>query len=178
MKSIATDLPGVVVIEPVVFEDDRGCFMETYHVHKFVELGLKEPFIQDNHVHSKQHVLRGLHFQHTRPQGKLVRVTKGEIFDVAVDIQPDSEAYGRWTGVYLSAENRRQLFIPAGFAHGYCVLSPAADVIYKCTEIYYPEYDAGLIWNDPDVAVQWPVKNPILSLKDCQQPHLRDIKRV
>lgn len=174
MKLIETPLPGVLILEGVAFADDRGFFTETFNAGRFESLGLDLQFVQDNHSFSKQNVLRGLHYQEPNPQGKLVRAVTGSIFDVAVDIRVGSPTFGRWFGTELSVENRRQLWVPPGFAHGFCVLSPAADVIYKCTALYDPPSDRGIVWNDPDVGIEWPVASPLLSPKDEKAPRLRD----
>jgi len=174
MRFIPTDLPGVIVVEPQVFGDDRGFFMETYHEAKFREGGIAEPFVQDNHSRSVKGVLRGLHYQLPNPQGKLVRVVQGSVFDVAVDIRRGSPTFGRWTGVELSADNKRQLWIPAGFAHGFCVTTDTAEVVYKCTTLYDGPNDRGIRWNDPSIGIEWPVKVPILSAKDSTAPLLAD----
>jgi dTDP-4-dehydrorhamnose 3,5-epimerase len=166
MKIIATDLPGVVLIEPRVFEDTRGFFMETFHKERFEEAGLACEFVQDNHSHSVRGVLRGLHYQIVHPQGKLVRAVRGEIFDVAVDLRRRSLTFGRWFGAVLSESNKLQLYIPPHCAHGYCVLSECADVAYKCTDLYHPEYEKTILWNDPDLRIQWPVATPLVSEKD------------
>jgi dTDP-4-dehydrorhamnose 3,5-epimerase len=157
-------IPDVILIEPAIFRDERGFFMESYKYSDFVAFGIKEHFVQDNHSRSVKGVLRGLHYQkHPKAQGKLVRVVVGEVFDVGVDIRLGSPTYGKWVGEVLSAENKRMLYIPPGFAHGFCVLSDVADVLYKTTEEYAPEYDAGIIWNDPEIGIQWPIEHPILS---------------
>ena len=166
IRVVETDLAGVFVVEPTVFGDTRGFFLETYHQTKYAEAGIPGPFVQDNHSRSVRGTLRGLHYQLRRPQGKLVYVVSGEIFDVAVDIRRGSPAFGRWTAVTLSAENKRQLWIPPGFAHGFCVLSDSADVIYKCTALYDPDDDRGVLWSDPGIGIRWPVAEPILSEKD------------
>ncbi len=171
MKVEDTDLPGVKLIHPRVFEDARGFFMETWHRARYREAGLPD-FVQDNLSCSKKGVLRGLHFQHPHPQGKLVQVLAGEIFDVAVDIRQGSPTFARWVGVVLSSKNRRQLYIPEGFAHGFCVLSEEALVAYKCTDVYHPEADRGLRWDDPDIGIAWPIEDPILSPKDAGAPRL------
>lgn len=171
----STSLENVLIIEPRVFRDDRGFFLETYHQKKYQAAGLDCTFVQDNHSHSIQGVLRGLHYQLDHPQGKLVFVLKGAIFDVAVDIRPGSPSYRKWIGLQLSEENHRQVFIPPGFAHGFCVLSEQADVIYKCTDLYYPEDDRGLRWDDPALAIQWPIRQPLLSAKDAGLPLLADL---
>lgn len=170
-----TSLPGVLLIEPMVFEDDRGFFLETYHAQKYKEIGLTQVFVQDNHSHSRRGTLRGLHYQLNHPQGKLVYVITGEIFDVVVDIRPGSPTFGRWLGTTLSAENKRQLFVPEGFAHGLCVLSETADVMYKCTDLYAPGDEYGILWSDPTIDIVWPMENPILSEKDAKNPTLKDV---
>lgn len=159
-------LSGVLLIEPRVFADERGCFMETWHQRNFAAAGLDVLFVQDNHSQSRKDVLRGLHYQLRHPQGKLVRVVRGEVFDVAVDLRRSSPTFGHWVGETLSEANHRQMYIPAGFAHGFCVLSDTADVVYKCTEFYNRDDEHTLLWSDPTVAIDWPVKDPILSLKD------------
>lgn len=167
MKLLPTELEGVVVIEPRVFEDPRGFFMETYHKQHFADQGLVAEFVQDNHSRSVRGTLRGLHYQIQHPQGKLVRVVSGEIFDVAVDMRRNSPTFGRWTGATLSDQNRRQMYVPPGFAHGFCVLTEIAEIVYKCTDFYYPEHDRTLLWNDPAVGIRWPLEGaPILSTKD------------
>lgn len=161
-----TKLEGVLLVTPQVFGDDRGFFMETYNRDKAVTLGLPGEFVQDNHSKSTYGVLRGLHYQSPQWQGKLVRVVQGEIFDVAVDIRHGSKTFGEWVGYYLSAENKQQLYVPAGFAHGFCVTSETAEVIYKCTTGYAPEQEGCLLWNDPEIGINWPLETPILSAKD------------
>ena len=165
---IATELPGVVVIEPTVFPDPRGYFMGTYARRDFAQGGIDREFVQDNQSKSTRGVLRGRHFQKQHPQGKLVRVISGEVFDVAVDCRPGSPAYGRWTGVTLSAENKKMLYIPEGFAHGFLVLSDEAEFTYKCTDYYTPGDEGGIPWNDPDIGVEWPDAGmaPLTSEKD------------
>lgn len=175
MKVIETALPGVLIIEPKVFGDARGFFIETFQVERYREIGITQPFVQDNHSRSQRGVLRGLHFQKTRPQGKLVRVSRGAVYDVAVDIDPKSPTFGRHVGVELSDANHRQIWIPPGYAHGFCVLSEEADFEYKCTDLYFPEDEGGLIWNDPDVAIAWPISAPRLSDKDTRNPTLREM---
>jgi dTDP-4-dehydrorhamnose 3,5-epimerase len=167
VKAIPTALPGVLIIEPDVHRDDRGFFLETYHQRKYAELGLPGPLVQDNHSNSVKGTLRGLHAQIERPQGKLVRAVQGEMFDVAVDIRRGSATFGRWVGVVLSAANFRQLWIPPGFAHGFCVLSERVDVEYKCSDFYNPGDELTVLWSDPEVGIDWPVRNPILSAKDA-----------
>jgi dTDP-4-dehydrorhamnose 3,5-epimerase len=168
-------IPDVILIEPTVFPDERGFFMESYKYSEFAAFGIKEHFVQDNHSRSTKGVLRGLHYQRSpKAQGKLVRVVVGEIFDVGVDIRTDSATYGKWVGETLSVENKRMLYIPPGFAHGFFVLSGVAEVLYKTTEEYAPEYDAGIIWNDPEIGVHWPIEEPILSAKDAALPRLSE----
>jgi dTDP-4-dehydrorhamnose 3,5-epimerase len=168
MQFLPTELPGVVVVEPKVFADERGFFMETYHQPRFAAAGINLPFVQDNHSLSKKGVLRGLHYQIRHAQGKLVRVVQGEIFDVAVDVRRSSPTFGRWVGTNLSDANRRQLYIPPGFAHGFCVLSDSAEVLYKTTDVYSPADERTLLWNDPTVGIRWPVHEPVISAKDQQ----------
>jgi len=175
LKFFEKSLPGVLLIEPMVFEDDRGYFMETYHTGKYSEAGLDQAFVQDNHSQSRQFTLRGLHYQLKHPQGKLVYVITGEILDIAVDIRSGSPTFGRWTGTLLSDKNKRQLFIPGGFAHGFCVLSEIADVIYKCTDVYTPGDEYGILWSDPAIDIVWPIENPGLSEKDAKSPLLNDV---
>jgi len=176
MKFRSTDIPGVLVVEPQVHRDPRGFFLETYHRGKFAGGGIDVTFVQDNHSRSTAGTLRGLHAQLTRPQGKLVRAVRGEIFDVAVDIRRASPTFGRWVGVRLSEENFQQLWIPPGFAHGFCVLSEVAEVEYKCTELYAPEDEISLAWNDPDVGVRWPLDGePLLSQRDAAAPNLAEV---
>ena len=172
---IETNLAGVLIIETKVFSDDRGFFMESYNVASFQEMGLPTNFVQDNHSRSVKGVLRGLHYQYPKWQGKLVRVVVGKVFDVAVDIRRKSPSFGKWIGVELSSENHRQLYIPPGFAHGFCVLSAVAELIYKCTEAYKPSDEAGILWNDPDIGIEWPIQNPILSTKDRRASLLAEI---
>lgn len=167
MKLTPTALPGVVVIEPTVFGDHRGFFVETYREDEYQRLlGSEVRFVQDNHSRSSRGVLRGLHFQTRRPQGKLLRVAKGRIFDVALDIDPASDTFGRWFGAELSGEDHKQIYIPPGYAHGFQVLSESADVLYKCTDYYDPDGESGVIWNDPDAAIEWPLEHPTVSDKD------------
>ena len=169
MKVIDTSIAEVKIIEPTVFGDERGFFMETWQQQKFEELVTGKPthFVQDNHSKSSKGILRGLHYQTEHTQGKLVRVISGEVFDVAVDIRKDSATFGQWVGVYLSAENKRQLWIPEGFAHGFYVTSDEAEFVYKCTDYYAPQYEQTLMWDDPQLAISWPLSDaPILSEKD------------
>ena len=170
-----THLKGVRLIIPRVFEDERGFFLETFNAGVFEECGLPVNFVQDNHSRSGRGVLRGLHYQFPSWQGKLVRVVSGEIFDVAVDIRPESPTYGQWYGVTLSGENKHQLYIPPGYAHGFCVLSETVDVTYKCTALYNPSEDAGVRWDDPDIGIDWPISEPLVSEKDRNAPLLKDI---
>ncbi|PNH80591.1 dTDP-4-dehydrorhamnose 3,5-epimerase [Vibrio diazotrophicus] len=173
MKVIDTKIPDVKIIEPKVFGDERGFFMETWNQKRFEELVTGKPtmFVQDNHSKSKKGILRGLHYQTENTQGKLVRVVSGEVFDVAVDIRKDSPTFGQWVGEYLSAENKRQLWIPEGFAHGFYVTSDEAEFVYKCTDHYNPNSEESILWNDPKIGIIWPLKDdiiPILSSKDTQ----------
>lgn len=176
MNVIPTALPGVLIIEPTVFGDQRGFFLESFQLERYREAGIGLPFVQDNHSRSARGVLRGLHFQRRRPQGKLVRVSRGAVYDVAVDIDPDSPTYGRYAAVELSDENHRQFWVPPGYAHGFCVLSDIADFEYKCTDYYDPADEGGLLWNDPDIAIPWPLDQPLLSDKDRRHPVLRDLR--
>jgi dTDP-4-dehydrorhamnose 3,5-epimerase len=173
VKIVDTFFGGVLILEPRRHEDGRGFFLETFKADVYRLAGIERAFVQDNWSHSKRHVLRGLHFQ--RRQGKLITVVRGEIFDVAVDVRPDSETFGRWVGVTLSAGNNRQLFVPPGFAHGFCVVSDLADVWYKATDLYRPEEEGGVRWNDPALAIDWPIASPVLSDRDRLQPLLKDI---
>jgi dTDP-4-dehydrorhamnose 3,5-epimerase len=172
VKVSATSLPGVLLVEPRVFEDERGFFLETYHREKYAAAGIAAAFVQDNHSHSARRTLRGLHAQRTRGQGKLVRAVRGEMFDVAVDIRVGSPSFGRWTAATLSGANFRQLYVPPGFAHGFCVLSEEVDVEYKCTDFYVPGDEITVAWTDPEIGIEWPVSDPILSAKDCSAPRL------
>lgn len=166
MEIVERSLNGVLVLKPKVFEDHRGFFFESYNKRTMEKIGLTETFVQDNHSRSRRDTLRGLHYQVNPGQGKLVRVIAGEIFDVAVDIRFGSPTFGKWFGQHLSAKNKLQMYIPVGFAHGFCVLSDFAEVEYKCTEYYSPKDERGIIWNDPELAIDWPVKEPVLSEKD------------
>lgn len=177
-KFTKTDIEGLYVIEPKVFGDNRGYFMETYNYNDFKAAGLDMVFVQDNQSKSKKGVLRGLHFQKTHPQGKLVRVVKGEVFDVAVDLRKGSKTFGKWFGVTLSEENKKQFYISPGFAHGFAVLSDEAEFTYKCTDFYHPEDEGGVAWNDPDIAVKWPIDGIdelIFSEKDKHWKKLKDM---
>jgi len=169
MQFIRTAIPDVILIEPKVFPDERGFFLESYQKKKFMEAGITAEFVQDNHSKSQQGTLRGLHYQIQQAQGKLVRVILGEIFDVAVDIRKNSPTFGKWVGDYLSAENRKMLWVPPGFAHGFYVTSPEAEVLYKATDYYAPQWERSIRWNDPTVGIKWPTNNtePILSPKDA-----------
>ena len=164
------EIPDVLHIEPRIFSDDRGYFFESYNRDSYLDAGLTATFVQDNVSLSKRGVVRGLHFQYPRPQGKLVSALTGEVFDVAVDIRTGSSTFGKWVGAFLSAEKGNQLFIPEGFAHGFCVVSESAIIFYKCTDFYVPEVDRGIRWDDPDFAIAWPVEAPILSPKDRTAP--------
>lgn len=176
LNFIKTEIEGVYVIVPKVFGDHRGYFMETYNEKDFLEQGIEIQFVQDNQSSSKKGVLRGLHFQKTHPQTKLVRVLSGEVFDVAVDLRKGSETFGKWVGVFLSAENKKQFLIPRGFAHGFLVLSDTAEFCYKCDDFYHPEDEGGIIWNDPNIGIQWPhVENLILSEKDQKNLCLKEL---
>ncbi|EEY50283.1 dTDP-4-dehydrorhamnose 3,5-epimerase [Vibrio cholerae] len=178
MKVIETDIPDVKIIEPTVFGDERGFFMETWNQKRFEELVTGKPtlFVQDNHSKSKKGILRGLHYQTENTQGKLVRVVSGEVFDVAVDIRKDSPTFGKWVGVYLSAENKRQLWVPEGFAHGFYVTSEEAEFVYKCTDYYNPKAEVSIRWNDEKLAIEWPISTkPQLSEKDTQALQLAKI---
>jgi dTDP-4-dehydrorhamnose 3,5-epimerase len=170
-----TILEGLRVVVPRVFKDSRGFFMETYSKPVYTDAGIREEFVQDNVSFSGKGVVRGLHFQNPNAQGKLVHVLQGKVFDVAVDIRKDSPDFGRWHGEYLSSENCRQLWIPAGFAHGFCVVSDSALLAYKCTDLYTPENEGAIRWDDPDIGIEWPAKDPVISEKDAAAPFLSDI---
>jgi dTDP-4-dehydrorhamnose 3,5-epimerase len=170
MRVIETALSGVRVLEPVVHRDDRGFFLESFRADRLAALGIPETFVQDNHSRSVARTLRGLHWQWRRPQAKLIRVLEGAIFDVVVDIRRQSPSFGRWVGVNLSSSDFHQLYMPIGFAHGFCVLSKTADIEYKCSDYYDPAGEAGLRWDDPAVGIEWPVRDPILSRRDMQHP--------
>jgi dTDP-4-dehydrorhamnose 3,5-epimerase len=178
MKFLPTDLPGVTLIEPDVYRDSRGFFLETYHERKYAEGGIPGPFVQDNHSFSTRGTLRGLHAQRTNPQGKLVRAVEGEMFDVAVDIRRGSPTFGDWVGIVLSGENFRQLWVPPGFAHGFCVLSERVHVEYKCTGFYDASDELKIAWNDPFIGIDWPIVAPLLSPKDAAAPGLREVEGV
>jgi len=177
MQVINTDIPEVKIIQPKVFGDERGFFMETYRASIMDELTGGKPFVQDNHSKSSQGILRGLHYQMQQTQGKLVRVTQGEVYDVAVDMRKNSPTFGNWVGEILSAENKKQLWVPEGFAHGFYVISKIAEFVYKCTDYYAPEHECSLIWNDSVLGIEWPLvggKTPLLSTKDTMGKPLKD----
>jgi dTDP-4-dehydrorhamnose 3,5-epimerase len=174
LKVVATSLPGVLLLQPAVFGDDRGWFMETFNAATFREHGLPEEFVQDNHSYSTRGVVRGLHYQLEQPQGKVVRCTRGTILDVAVDIRRGSPHFGQWTAAELSAENHHMLWVPPGFAHGFSVLSEDAEVLYKCTTLWHPASDRSLLWNDPELAIDWRVETPSISSKDAVGKPLRE----
>jgi dTDP-4-dehydrorhamnose 3,5-epimerase len=174
MDIVPTPIDGVLLIRPKVWRDARGFFVETWQLERYREAGVALPFVQDNYSSSAYGILRGLHFQRSHPQGKLVHVSAGAVFDVAVDIRPGSPTFGKWYGTVLSEENQHQLWVPPGLAHGYCVISEHAGFQYKCTEIYHPDDEGGLRWNDPDIGIAWPVKEPFLSAKDADAPFFRE----
>ena len=178
MNIETTPLAGLLLITPDVFGDERGFFQETWNLRRYTEAGLDRHFVQDNLSLSRKGILRGLHFQNPGPQGKLVYVLQGEVFDVAVDVRADSPTFGQWYGVTLSAENHRQLFVPEGFAHGFCVTSETALFAYKCTDFYNPKAEFSLLWNDPDIGIEWPITNPELSEKDRNGHPLSDFSRT
>ncbi|MFC1656459.1 dTDP-4-dehydrorhamnose 3,5-epimerase [Patescibacteria group bacterium] len=179
MKFEKLDIQGLVIITPKVFEDSRGFFLESYNQKVFGKNGINIEFVQDNHSHSTKNVLRGLHYQiEPFAQDKLIRVTRGKVFDVAVDIRKDSKTFGRWYGVELSAENKKMFFIPKGFAHAFLTLTDEVDFNYKVSNLYSVNHDRGLLWNDLDIGIKWPIKNPILSEKDKNQPKLKDLKET
>ena len=177
MKISHSKLKGCVIIEPRVFGDERGFFLETFQAVRYEEeAGIDLPFVQDNHSRSARGVLRGLHFQKTKPQGKLVRVVRGEVYDVAVDIRNGSATFGEWEGVILSEDNKKQFWVPPGFAHGFVVLSDTADFEYKCTDYYDPSDEGSILWSDPDLDIPWPIANPVLSAKDESAKRLVDLR--
>jgi dTDP-4-dehydrorhamnose 3,5-epimerase len=178
MRVSTTDLPGVLIIEPTVHQDPRGFFLETYHAERYAAHGIHGPFVQDNHSRSVRNTVRGLHLQVARPQGKLVRVVAGEVFDVAVDVRVGSPTFGRWVATRLSAESFKQFFIPAGFAHGFCVLSEVAEIEYKCTDLYAPAAEIGVRWDDPALGIPWPVDEPLLSDRDRRHRRLDELTNV
>ena len=172
MKISTTAIEGILIIEPKTFRDKRGFFMETYNQRRYNASGINATFVQDNLSYSLKNTVRGLHFQMKHPQAKLIQVILGEIFDVAVDLRPASDTFGKWVGIHLSNKNTRQVFIPEGFAHGFCVLSEFAYFCYKCSDFYAPDDESGIIWSDPDIGIEWPVENPIISEKDKQYQKL------
>jgi dTDP-4-dehydrorhamnose 3,5-epimerase len=179
MNVIRTDIPDVVIVEPRVFNDPRGFFKETFQRNRYAEAGIGADFVQDNISRSRRGTLRGLHIQIKHPQAKLVQALSGRIFDVAVDLRRNSPTFGRWVGAELSDENHRQMYIPPGFAHGFCVMSDAADLFYKCSDFYYPEHERTLLWNDPDVGIRWPLEiDPVLSDKDRRGTRLAELERA
>jgi len=178
MKVEQTKLDGVLLVTPQVFGDDRGFFMETYNRDKALSSGLPSEFVQDNHSKSSKGVLRGLHYQNPKWQGKLVRTVQGEIYDVAVDIRHGSSTFGEWVGVYLNHENKQQLYVPEGFAHGFVVTSDTAEVVYKCTSLYAPEQEGSVLWNDSDIGIDWPIDQPLLSAKDEVGQRLADLPKL
>lgn len=175
MNVIETKLSDVILLEPNVYEDCRGFFLETWNQKRYEEVGIQETFVQDNMSFSQKGILRGLHFQNPQSQGKLVQVFSGEVWDVAVDIRNGSPTFGQWIGEFLSEENHKQMYVPPGFAHGYCVTSETALFSYKCTNFYNPGNEHGIIWNDPDLSIEWPVKEPVLSSKDMNCPRLKEL---
>jgi len=177
MNVTETALPGVLIIEPDVFKDARGLFLESWNRMRYSEAGINFDFVQDNLSWSHRGVLRGLHFQNPQPQGKLVYVVQGEVFDVSVDVRVGSPNFGQWIGILISSENRKQVYIPEGFAHGFCVTSPMAMLAYKCTSFYNPEAEGGVLWKDPDIGITWPVQQPTLSAKDHLYGRLKDINK-
>ncbi len=178
IKFVKTSISDVIIVEPVVFEDSRGYFMETFHEKKYADAGIDKVFVQDNHSHSSEGVLRGLHYQLKNVQAKLIYVLTGEILDVAVDIRKGSPSFGKYVSVNLSSENKRQLYIPEGFAHGFCVLSKTVDVIYKCSDFYDSGDEYGVCWNDSEIGIEWPIEKPHLSGKDKEYPLLKDIDKA
>ncbi|HSP33864.1 MAG TPA: dTDP-4-dehydrorhamnose 3,5-epimerase [Thermoanaerobaculia bacterium] len=174
MEVIQTSLPGVLLLQPKVYRDDRGFFLESYRADRFRAAGIPDTFVQDNHSRSQKGVLRGLHYQEPNAQGKLVRCTRGAIFDVAVDIRRGSPHFGKWYGVELNEAKQEMLWVPAGFAHGFCALSDGTDVLYKVTAYYDPKSDRSILWNDPEIGIEWPLRDPRLSPKDAAAPRLKD----
>jgi dTDP-4-dehydrorhamnose 3,5-epimerase len=175
VRVVPTEIADVLIIEPHVHHDERGFFLETYHADRYRQHGIDGPFVQDNHSRSLGGTLRGLHLQLQRAQSKLIRVIEGEIYDIAVDVRRGSPTFGRWVAITLSAENFMQCYIPAGFAHGFCVMSPVAQVEYKCTDFYDPASEIGIAWNDPALAIPWPIANPVLSERDQHHPTLAEL---
>ena len=176
LNVVKTPLRGLLILEPVVYTDQRGHFLETFQIQRYRDIGITTTFVQDNLAYSHKNVLRGLHFQLKHPQAKLIQVVSGEIYDVAVDIRPGSETFGRWFAARLSEANRRQFFVAEGFAHGYCITSESATVMYKCSDFYHPEDEGGLLWSDPEIGIDWPVANPVVSDKDAQLPLLAALR--
>ncbi|MHC4326268.1 MAG: dTDP-4-dehydrorhamnose 3,5-epimerase [Planctomycetota bacterium] len=176
MNIIETNIPGVLVLEPKVFTDERGYFLETFNSKRYEQVGIPGSFVQDNISFSKKGILRGLHFQFPQSQGKLIQVLSGEVLDVVVDIRAGSPTYSQWVGEVLSESNHRQMYVPPGFAHGYCVTSEAALFSYKCTDFYNPATEHGIIWNDPDIGIEWPITQPVLSPKDAVYAGLKDLR--
>ncbi|MGO9777065.1 MAG: dTDP-4-dehydrorhamnose 3,5-epimerase [Terracidiphilus sp.] len=175
MKAQATQIPGVLIVEPAIFGDDRGFFLESFNEREMRNIGIDAHFVQDNHSRSERNVLRGLHYQISQPQGKLVRVVTGRVFDVAVDVRRDSPAFGKWVGVELSADNKRMFWLPAGMAHGFVVLSDSADFLYKATEYYAPKFERTILWNDTELGIKWPLAGqPVLSAKDAAAKTFRE----
>jgi len=177
VRVVAADIPDILIVEPEVHRDERGVFVETYRADAYRAAGIGARFVQDNHSRSVARTLRGLHLQVRRPQAKLIRVTEGEVFDVAVDVRLGSPTFGRWVGLVLSADTFRQCYIPAGFAHGFCVPAVVSEMEYKCTDFYHPEDESGVIWNDPAIGIAWPIRNPVLSQKDAGFPPLTPERR-
>jgi dTDP-4-dehydrorhamnose 3,5-epimerase len=177
MKINTTPIDGLLVLEPDVYRDERGFFLETFHEQKYESFGIESNFVQDNLSFSSKGILRGLHFQYRHPQAKLVQALSGEVFDVAVDIRPGSPTFGKWFGIRLSQDNLYQMFIPEGFAHGYCVVSETTLFAYKCTDFYSPSDEGGLLWSDPDIGIEWPVSDPVLSQKDSRLPRLSEFSK-
>ena len=175
MKFVQTEIPDIILVKPTVIEDNRGFFMESYQIEKYKLGGINCTFLQDNHSKSVQNTLRGLHFQVNYPQAKLIRCFKGMVFDVAVDIRKNSPSFGKWVGKKLSEDNKYQIYIPEGFAHGYYVMSETAEITYKCSEIYHPEDEQGIRWDDPDIGIEWPGLEPVLSEKDSKLPMLNTL---
>ena len=176
MKFVQTKIPDVILVKPDIIEDHRGFFMESYHIEKFKFAGIDTNFVQDNYAKSVNNTLRGLHFQVKYPQAKLLRCLKGKVFDVAVDLRKDSPYFGKWVGEELSEDNKFQLYIPEGFAHGYYVITKTAEIAYKCSEIYHPEDEKGVQWNDPEIGIHWPSNKPLLSNRDAKWPFLNELQ--
>jgi dTDP-4-dehydrorhamnose 3,5-epimerase len=177
LRFLPTEIPDVLLVEPDLFRDPRGFLLETFHEEKYRKGGIAGPFVQDNHSRSARGTLRGLHAQLRRPQGKLVRAVRGEVFDVAVDVRKRSPTFGKWVSTVLSEENFRQIFVPPGFAHGFCVLSEIAEIEYKCTDFYFREDEIGIRWDDPALGIPWPIREPLLSPKDAALPALEDLEK-